>query len=106
MSPIKKLSKRDDQLSSYGTSTSSESWKTSHWPLTRERVLSKYSTMSYSLVTVEANRHRIAESGTVSSTTSTVSAVFVESNFRRHIKLKLSCYITVYLQTAGVKYCY
>ena len=29
--------------------------------VTRERILSKYST-SYSLVTVEANRHRIAES--------------------------------------------
>ena len=35
-----------------------------------------------------------------------VSAVFVEGNFRRHIELKLSCYIIVYLQTAGVKYCY
>ena len=45
----------------YGTSTSS--WTTSHCQvLTRERVLSKYSAMSYSLVTVEANRHRIAES--------------------------------------------
>jgi len=30
--------------------------------VTRERILSKYSTISYSLVTVEANRHRIAES--------------------------------------------
>ena len=26
--------------------------------------------------------------------------------FRRHIELKLNCYIIVYLQTAGVKYCY
>ena len=34
-----------------------------------------------------------------------VSAVFVETNFRKHIELKLSCYIIVYLQTAGVKYC-
>ena len=34
-----------------------------------------------------------------------VSAVLVEVNFRRNVDLKLSCYI-VYLQTAGVKYCY
>ena len=35
-----------------------------------------------------------------------VSAVFVDGHFRRHIDLILSCYIIVYLQTAGVKYCY
>ena len=35
-----------------------------------------------------------------------VSAVFVDGHVRRHIDLKLSYYIKVYLQTAGVKYCY
>ena len=35
-----------------------------------------------------------------------VSAVFVDGHFRRHSELKLSYYIIVYLQTAGVKYCY
>ena len=34
-----------------------------------------------------------------------VSAVFVDGHFGRHIDLKLK-YIKVYLQTAGVKYCY
>ena len=35
-----------------------------------------------------------------------VSAVFADGHFRRHIDLKLSCYIKVHLQIAGVKYCY
>ena len=35
-----------------------------------------------------------------------VSFVSADGHFRRHIDLKLSCYIIVYLQTAGVKYCY
>ena len=34
-----------------------------------------------------------------------VSAVLVDSNFRRHIDLTLS-FCIVYLQMAGVKYCY
>ena len=34
-----------------------------------------------------------------------VSAVLVDGNFRRHIDLKLSCYV-VYLQTAGLKCSY
>ena len=33
-----------------------------------------------------------------------VSAVLVDGHFRRHVDLKLSCYIKGYLQTAGVKY--
>ena len=58
MSPIKKLSKRDDQLSSYGISTS---WTTSHchwlenvfYRNIRQRASSGHQ------VTVEANRHRL-----------------------------------------------
>ena len=45
MSPFKKLSKRDDQLSSYGV-VDVDVVDNVALPLTRERILSKYSTVS------------------------------------------------------------
>ena len=51
MSPFKKLSKRDDQLSSYGVVDVVDNVAFRHWlchclTLTRERILSKYSTVT------------------------------------------------------------
>ena len=61
MSPIKKLSKRDDQLSSYGTSTSSMSWTTSHCHWLENMFyqnIRQWATSGY-LVTVEVNHHQL-----------------------------------------------
>ena len=63
MSPIKKLSKRDDQLSAYGMSTSSTLtlWTTSHCRWLENvffRNIRQWASSGHQ-VTVEANRHRL-----------------------------------------------
>ena len=61
MSPIKKLSKRDDKLSSYGMSTSSTLWTTSHCRWLENvfyRNIRQWASSGHQ-VTVEANRHRL-----------------------------------------------